>query len=58
VGARASKARAELERPEQRLAALDTTLAESAPAKARAARGKAANPAEPASFAEGTGAEG
>lgn len=55
VRAMAAKARAEQERLEQRLAALETTLAESAPAKARAARGKAAKPAEPASFAEGSG---
>ncbi len=55
--AMAAKARAEQERLEQRLAALEATLAESAPGKARAARARAARPAEPASFAEGTGSE-
>ena len=57
VQAMAAKARAEQERLEQRVAALEAALAESAPVKARAARSRTAKPANPASFAEGTGAE-
>jgi BMFP domain-containing protein YqiC len=58
VQAMAAKARAEQERLEQRLAALEATLAESSPAQVRAASARAAHPAEPASFAEGTSADG
>ena len=57
VHAMVAKARAEQERLEQRVAALEAALAESAPTKSRAARSRAAKPANPASFAEGTGAE-
>jgi BMFP domain-containing protein YqiC len=53
----AAKARAEQERLEQRVAALEASLAESAPAKGRAVRSRASKPANPASFAEGSGAE-
>ena len=57
VHAMAAKARAEQERLEQRVTALEALLAESAPTKSRAARSRASKPASPASFAEGTGAE-
>ena len=54
VQAMAAKARAEEERLERRVAALETTLAEVAPAKARVARTRAAKPAKPAAFTAGT----
>jgi BMFP domain-containing protein YqiC len=56
VQAMAAKARAEQERLEQRLAALEATLAAASPAQAHAAAQRAAQPAEPASFSEGTSA--
>ena len=57
VHAVAAKARAEQERLERRVAAVEAALAESAPVKARAVRSRAPKPAHPASLAEGTGAE-
>ena len=57
VQAMAAKARAEQERLEQRVAALETALAKAAPVKARAPRRRATKPAESASVAAGTGSE-
>ena len=54
--AMAAKARAEQERLEIRLAALEASLAEKDPALAKAAQARAAHPAEPADFASGTAA--
>ncbi len=57
VKAMAAKARAEQERLEHRIAALEASLADSAPTKARAARARAAKPAKPASFTEGSASQ-